>query len=173
MRERSWTLLLALLACSSPAIPPEDPGAHARHTGESFRELSPLVAEQLDGAAAWAVFPRVEDVGAGCAHGGFLFSPTGDARPIVLRCDSSPTAGPAGVTYHLLVILADPRDLELLRTEGIDLDETVYSSPLDDPSLPAEPSGRWAVTTSRGGLLFPARSLRQRIELGPQERGDT
>lgn len=166
MRVSLMLTSLLLTACATTSEPVIDPEDHAQHLVTGFREASPAVAELLDGAVAWAVFEGVEDVQESCSHEGLLFrrSATEPALAVVLRCSSAAPVAPAGEAYHILVVLGDPADLELLEAAGLDLSDAAHISPHDDHGSIEAQATRWVVTTSRGGLLFPARLLRQRLE---------
>jgi hypothetical protein len=166
---RSIALLLVAAACAATPELTLDPEAHAHLTVAGFREADPAVAELLDGAVAWAVFHGVEDLHGACTHDGLLFRRSAPAHPVRLRCSSAPAA-PAGVAYHLLVILADPQDVASLEAAALDLAEAAHISPHDDfgrlePEPELEGATRWVITTSRESLLFEARRLRQQLEL--------
>ncbi|MFT5051051.1 MAG: hypothetical protein ACI8QZ_002458 [Chlamydiales bacterium] len=167
MSLRNWITLLAfgLCACASTPEPVVlAPVAHARLTEHGFREASAGVAARLDAAAAWAVFPNIEDTSADCAHRGSLFRP--DAPPVaaVLRCTGAPTA-PAGSTYHLLIILDDPADVESLREMALDLSDADHFSPHDTQEALRQSARRMVVTSKRESLLFATWPLRQTLEL--------
>jgi hypothetical protein len=163
-----------------------EPVHRAELVAEGFREASPALAERLGRAAAWAVFPDVEDEqGRGsdgmheCLHPGFLFEdPAGggvdggdpgavapaDPRPARLRCTEPPVA-PAGVAYHLLVVINTPDELARLDRGGLELSGVPHRSPHDgDGPLPGF-GGVWVVTSVRGGLFFDARDGHQVLEL--------
>jgi hypothetical protein len=166
MRARFSILVLTLCACAGLPEPVVlDAEGHDRVTLEGFRDASPFVAGLLDDAVAWAVFPDVEDTIDECTHDGRLYRPDAPARPAILRCSVRPTA-PAGVAYHVLVILEDPADLERLAEEGLDLSAAPHLRPHDDHGPPAETATRWIVTSTLGGLLFDTWSPRWTLELG-------
>ncbi len=164
---RAWFALpvLALVACASTPEPVVlDPEAHGRLTVDGFREASAAVATRLETAAAWVVFPDVEDSGATCAHAGTLFRPGARPRAATLTCAVRPTA-PAGAAYHMLVVLADPADVERLVQGALELGDAPRLTPHDDHGPPPDSETVWVVTSQRGSLLFDAWPALQRITL--------
>jgi len=164
---RAWLALFALALCTCAGTPQPvalDPEAHGRLTVDGFRDASELVSTRLEAAAAWAVFPDVEDTRKACSHEGLLFQPGAPPRPTVLRCSVRPTA-PAGAAYHLLVVLDDPAALTRLEEEGLELDLVPHLSPHDGFDPPPASEKIWVVTSERTGLLFDAWAPRQRLEL--------
>jgi hypothetical protein len=169
MSPKSAALALWLCACAGAPEPfARDADTHHRLTLEGFREASPFVAQRLDSAVAWAVFPDVEDALEECVHPGRLHQPGAPARAVVLRCSMRPTA-PAGAAYHVLVILEDPADLERLGEEGLDLSDAPHLAPHDDHEPPGSTAKRWVVTSALGGLLFDPWSPRRTLELAGGE----
>jgi len=158
--------LTALAACSSalPEPPRLDLEAHCRLTLEGFREASPHVAERLDAAIAWAVFPEVEDSRADCDHAGLVFHRRGPPRPARLRCAAAPGT-PGGLSYHTLVIFGDTADVDALERGSLGLQDAPHCSPHDAPALPDAGASLLVVTSERGGVLFDAQPLRQTLEL--------
>jgi hypothetical protein len=138
--------------------------ADGRLTVDGFREASEVVSAHLDTAAAWAVFPDVEDTREACSHRGTLFQPGAPSRPAALTCSVRPNA-PAGATYHLLVVLEGPEVLERLAERGLELDGVPHLAPHDDHDPPAASERVWVVTSERGNLLFDAWAPRQTLEL--------
>lgn len=171
MRLLLLTGFAGLVACAAPAPEPAelDLAGHCRVTVEGFREASPVVAASLDEAAAWAVFPMVEDVDRECVHEGLLFGPNALTSDVVLRCSMPPSA-PAGVSYHALVILGDASDLVRLSEGPLDLTNAPHVEPHDADVHALEPATRLVVTSERGGVLFDSAPLRQALELTPKEQ---
>ena len=157
---------IALGACAG--APPEPPSidfdAHSRLIVDGFREANASIATSLPSASAWAVFPDIEDSEEACAHEGRLFVRDKSPQPIVLQCASRPTA-PAGVTYHALVILFDPSDVEALSTARLDLSTAPHFSIDDEFSVAGGSPSRLHVTSDRGTLLFAARPLQQSLSM--------
>ena len=136
-----------------------------------FQEASPLMADLIEGAAAVAVFVSVEGSTEGRQDVGVLLLPDGGREEVVLRCLQDSRA-PGGSSYHQLVVLRHPEQVELLRRDSLELDGFVHRT-LDDEGTPEdlESAPGWVLSTRRSQLLFGDQKVRQRLE-SRTEAGD-
>lgn len=154
-------LLVLLAACSGTrefSLTPERALA-------GFHEASPFVAGLTQDAAGVAIFVGVEGVAEGCPHDGVLVLSGGEREAVVLRCLEEPRA-PGGYSYHQLVVLRHPQQVEDLRNGSLDLGGFAHLAPHDDHALEGhEDAPGWIVSTHRSQLLFGDQAVRQRLEL--------
>ncbi|MFT5735647.1 MAG: hypothetical protein ACJA2W_000977 [Planctomycetota bacterium] len=147
------TLLCPLLACACAASSDRayDPVHEAMAVVAGFHDASPAVAEHLESAAAWAVFPNAVPAGPAAARAGLLFTPDHRSVPVELRSTSS---APVSATRHVLVVFSSEEDLKLLEFGPLVLDEAAHLSSHDNHDVAGEDARIWVVTSAVSGLLF-------------------
>jgi len=148
------------LACSGP----RNSGLTPERALAGFHEGHPELARLTEGAAAVAVFVGVEGTNEGCPHDGVLVLPQGRREKVTLRCLEEPRA-PGGYSYHQLVVLRHPEQVEALRRGSLDLRDFGRLAP-DAEHAPEnhEEAPGWIVSTHRSQLLFGDQTVRQRLE---------
>lgn len=163
MRARSAALgcVLLLGACAAPrAVDP------CQRTLDGFRASSPQVAELLDRAEAWAVFPATEDRGDACEHPGALYGRGGESAESRLAC-AWPDVAPGGLVQHVLVVLLDPDDLQALEHGPLALEDAVERTLEDLAETPPLDTSRWVITTRTRGLFFETPVPTRVLSLAP------
>jgi hypothetical protein len=169
VRVATALVLAALAGCASTPPASDDGVVRAQRTVDGFREASAWADELLGGAAAWAVFPGVEELGDTWTTEGFLFVPGAPPREVRLHASTSAPTAPARRCYHALVVIGDPSELARLESGALDLAEA-HEVALD-AGREDVPAGARAcvVTTARIGLLFPPPTVKRVLELAPED----